>query len=465
VYDEASIVLYEGSTFIMECAGQRVASSPIFRTDRTSRKTYGMTGAMGSNIHSYQAVKKVKQWKVLVDGHQKSSVLCPTASLVYFCRAICDVLKSQRVEIIPRGSDTGLDYVSNDFLWPNDRKDYETVDILQPLRVLRNVSKLEFGAVTGDDIPIYQNLWLRPFEPIAPYPLEPELEVELKTLVEGNSAVVHVWKMFERLVTYAQTFERNHIFKAEMKPAYGAARESSARETLESFVDSRSVLSPFKQGQVIHFVENMLEHASIESDVYHLEEFKATREKVLGFLEPQYQRVLVAAAEMAEYVNLAKRSMGLFDAEQDPPIPSLELDESAQLAEAYVVLRDYAGAMSRDLTRETKIQTVMHPRKWHLAYAMLPREKMMAEMSQILENGPPFERTTFDSLFKACVDDVDSQFLSIRMARKAMFQDDPKCTTKIMNMSLEDWAQPWRCDEHIDWTINEPFIRPATKPS
>lgn len=264
--------------------------------------------------------------------------------------------------------------------------------------------------------------------------------------------------MHERLVTYAQTFERNPIFKMDMELHYGV---------VESYIKygrpSCGTSSIFKHDNPIHIVEQMLESASLASNTNNLKNFKIARQKVLEFLEPQYQRVVAAASEMAAHIKATKKTDELFDTLRPRGVRDFD-----GLAETYIILRNYSSATSRDLTREIEAQIVLHPRRWELAYTILPRDKMMAELSQRLEDGDGKGFSSLEalhSLFKACVDDIGSQFLSIREARKAVFRDDPVGTTKFLGMSLEDWMQPWICDEHVDWTVNEPHIGPDEDPN
>jgi hypothetical protein len=60
------------------------------------------------------------------------------------------------------------------------------------------------------------------------------------------------------------------------------------------------------------------------------------------------------------------------------------------------------------------------------------------QLRGVLERGQTSDTSEFLSGFKNCVDDIDSQYLDIRNARKAVFQDDPAGRKKIMGMSLED---------------------------
>jgi hypothetical protein len=130
-------------------------------------------------------------------------------------------LDSLRLETVPTGTDFGYDDDPGRQL---DSLYYPLADALQPLRMLRNIYKLEFAAVEGDDIPTYNPPPDALSSTPSPLSLDPELVAELKSLVEGKSKVVHVWKTYERLVTYAQGFERNLVFKAAMKSGYGEAR-------------------------------------------------------------------------------------------------------------------------------------------------------------------------------------------------------------------------------------------------
>lgn len=69
---------------------------------------------------------------------------------------------------------------------------------------------------------------------------------------------------------------------------------------------------------------------------------------------------------------------------------------------------------------------------------------------------PDFD--TFVTLFRQCVDDCDAQYLEIRNARKALFDWD--ITPKSSSISTE----AWRCDEMVDWEVNEAPFEVPEKP-
>ncbi|KAN0098374.1 hypothetical protein V8E51_014037 [Hyaloscypha variabilis] len=177
VSKEASIVLYEMNVFIMECDHETNAS-PIFRHQFAYPKE--KTSVLGRNIHTCKSMQKIKQWKVLVGAHKMKSALSPTTSFIYFCRAICDAtVRSLRVEIIPKGIATAYD--NNPVLLLAGQY-YPLAAVLAPLRMLRNIPKLELGSVEGDDLPLYLNLSL--IFPQSSHILKPQLEAELKQLFD-----------------------------------------------------------------------------------------------------------------------------------------------------------------------------------------------------------------------------------------------------------------------------------------
>jgi len=135
-----------------------------------------------------------------------------------------------------------------------------------------------------------------------------------------------------------------------------------------------------------------------------------------------------------------------------------------QLAEAMVLLEDYAASFDRDLTFQMRMGKTLNPRYWELLYHTLNWKDELAKLGKLLERGTPSDHSDFIQLFSECVDRMDEQYLEIREARKAVFQDDPASTTSITGMSLDEWAQPWRCDEKIHWDINEPELGPYEDP-
>lgn len=219
----------------------------------------------------------------------------------------------------------------------------------------------------------------------------------------------------------------------------------------------------FKCGEVFHTVEDMLEHASLASETGNLKKFKTARKKVLEYLEPQYLRVVTASTNMVEYIKSQKRSGRLFDTEYGRE-DFRGYKNVKEQAEGMLLLQDYAASLHRDLTPETRIKIALRSHQWQLGYSTQPREKCLETLDRLLGNRTVGDELAFIDTFKSCMDEVNSQYLSIRKTGKAVFEDDPTGTTHYMGTCLDDWAQPWRCDQHIDWRVNEPDFGPDEDP-
>jgi hypothetical protein len=460
VCEEASAVLYgEKNTFIIDCQNERVAASPLFRspsaigTDNYTRLRY-------QHLPLLAAIKKVKSWKLIIGTAEEMSELPSTTSFVYFCRAICDARPaSLLIEIIPKGLLFSYNYLDNSSL----EGCYHPVrKVLEPQKMLRNIDKLEFGVVKGGGLPLYEGATIPNASCIDHNYLCSLLEAKFKSLVEGDSKVVHLWKMYDNLLAYAQAFERSPVFQDAMKSEYGEARRrlnpshSPARNPDRDYPWKKKGL--YKYGPVFHTVEDMLEHASFASETGDKKSFKAARQAVLEYLEPQYLRMLAASAAVAEFIKAEKRHGGLFQA--DLQAADCALHRSVEFGEAFILLQDYAESLKRDLTRETRIEIAIRHLQWKQAYAADDRKSMLERLGRLVESRKSVDNLLFIRSFKICVNYFDLQYLSIREARKAVFADDPVGKILPLGKSLDDWAQPWRCDQHVNWTANEPDLEP-----
>lgn len=117
------------------------------------------------------------------------------------------------------------------------------------------------------------------------------------------------------------------------------------------------------------------------------------------------------------------------------------------------------------------MQVCSNQRHWDLAYDNLPRETMLRGFAILMEQIAT--RNTRDrwgedialdgwgegicDLFKKLVDDMDRQYLEIRAARKELFADD----IAIFGVKID--LQKSRCDEMVDWSVDEPDMRTPNK--
>jgi hypothetical protein len=129
------------------------------------------------------------------------------------------------------------------------------------------------------------------------------------------------------------------------------------------------------------------------------------------------------------------------------------------------LLQDYAESLKRDLTRETRIEIAIRHFKWEHAYATDRLKLMFDLLGRTVQSRVPADNLLFIRASKLCVDELDLQYLSIRKARKAVFADDPVGKIQPLGKSLDNWAESWRCDQHVNWTVNEPVLGPWGDPN
>jgi hypothetical protein len=104
----------------------------------------------------------------------------------------------------------------------------------------------------------------------------------------------------------------------------------------------------------------------------------------------------------------------------------------------------------------SKISLGTQQRKEICADSQKQRDQIVRELDLLLESYGPF--TTFTDLFRKVVDDLDTQYLQIRKARKELVDynvSGPKCDIDL---------EKARCDEMIDWDAEAPRITVPEKP-
>ncbi|KAE9373641.1 hypothetical protein N431DRAFT_465919 [Stipitochalara longipes BDJ] len=124
-----------------------------------------------------------------------------------------------------------------DFLYrpSTTTKYFVAKDVLQPLQLLRNIPCLKLDEARGRDLPIYDTSLQASILVYNNIPLN--LKTEIKALVEGDSPVAHVFKMYTRLVNYAEAFERNTKFREAMRWSWNEARQRLPAEYADSYLE------------------------------------------------------------------------------------------------------------------------------------------------------------------------------------------------------------------------------------
>jgi len=212
-------------------------------------------------------------------------------------------------------------------------------------------------------------------------------------------------------------------------------------------------INPFKS--FWHPVENGIEMAKTAAeDDSRVQEFKAARCQVVNYLEAQYQRISAASLRLTDFIKDQKFSTGLFDpalsnnAQDRGPLP---FDPTIFIAEAFDLLQKYAASFTRDAPQNILAFMASQKPRLDSYYEHMPREIVMKRLKFLQASG---DYAQFIKFFKAAVNDMDTQWLHIRGARKGLFRFDllnqPGCDIDL---------EIYRCDERIDWNVVEPLTR------
>jgi hypothetical protein len=442
IYDEASNVLYAANTFIIDLTDYNWVRSPITRKWRTVGP---------NNMLDFAPIRKVRRWRVILTADQKECHWPQSPAFVMFCRELYQQpLKSLEVLIQP------MENPSSTYQYSFNRTShFKMEEILQPLALFRNVTRLELRTLKGmyltEDMPELLDV------DEIPHHIAPKLKSDLMSSAQGVSPVVLVFKMYEKLASYARSFERCERFRKEMSVSYSDLVHGISYPRKDNDRRPEELLNPFTH----HPIEGMLQTANRQSIDHEPDAFMKTRKDLLQYLEPQYQRIAGAAAKMADFVKSWKRSSHLLDPLLDLPNWRWEGFAVEDFGIAALRVEEYATAFRRDapLHIQGKIRAVQ--RQFDLAYKNSPRDRLLEELSDWLEvvqgeGNETMKNSTrmsqFTKCFQAAVDDMDTQYLSIRKMRKALFEFDPAGINENHDIDLE----LWRCDEMINWDVREP---------
>ncbi|KAN0098368.1 hypothetical protein V8E51_014031 [Hyaloscypha variabilis] len=464
--EEGLLILYGFNEFIIEFVtnnGKHVSinpTSPILRHSTEIEINKGPTVKLAS---IFPWVAKVKRWRVILPSEQYhiQTSKCAMISFAYFCRFLCSItLSSLEVLLLPRG-------LRVEYKPPHQRATrkgcFDVRDLLEPLTLLRNIPCLKLDELRGRELPVYD---ASSSEDLLTYNnIDSELKAQIVATVQGDSPVTYVFRMHQKLLDYAGAFESNSKLREAMNFSW--------KEVQRDRSDYRSVLwtdplrrphsafdeNPYKQF-ALHPVEGGLCDASFATQSNDVSAFRRARRAVLDYLELQYQRIVHVSRAVAEFVKALKTEGMDFS----PKAEITHGSNSYLLATCLLFLEDYAKSFVRDVPPYIRVKIRRQQLRFDLIYAPLEREVLMKKKLSdalnldILRIRP----MPWKNWFKAAVDDMDKQYLRIRKFRKELFEFDPACDQdRGCGIDLE----LWRCDEMVDWTVNEPVLNPHSLPT
>ncbi len=171
---------------------------------------------------------------------------------------------------------------------------------------------------------------------------------------------------------------------------------------------------------------------------------------MLSFLDPQYKQTVDASSLLNLFIKEKKVPGDLFDANREQGEPLEYPDKSEVMSLGLVFLDDYAKSFQRHSPPEFRAKIIRESQFWEKVRKELPREQGLRKLYAMFESQ---DFSSFVEVFKFVCDDLDSQYLEIRRARKELFVGDIED-----GRGCEIDLELSRCDEMVDWTVNEPNL-------
>lgn len=490
VHEEAIEILFLDNTFIFDLQNSLAWSTPLNRrvtpNDHSHPNSYSFTFARGCREFGINPLfKRLRHVKVLVGTDCPYEDVQPLASQVYeFCKLLQTIesqVQSLQVIVVPYNGDRNHVAFGPALQFPSLRS------ILRPFRGMRLSKGFELIEGTEDmcttDLTILAPPGVPPPSGYKKHTSFKKLKSELETLVSSVTPISKLPKMLDNLMRYAQAFERNPKFREEMRPGYDEvfqritllradlqmhpiAHVQQNPQTDTEILESREFLKrgsySMNQGQtghpghntlfkshITHPLELALEQASFFSERNKVEMFKEARRSVTEIKEPMYQRILAGARTFNDTVKEAKRRANVLD----PFVQHLSSQSSAKSnadrARLCLVAENYAGCFTRDVPVSMSLIFRLQRDMFNLQYSQLPRELLLRKMDEQLKVQAPL--TEIIKTFKSVADDMDKQYLEIREARKALFDEDGD-----EDYGVEMDLERNRCDEMVKWNVVEP---------
>ncbi|KAF7949116.1 hypothetical protein EAE96_008285 [Botrytis aclada] len=402
-----------------------------------------------NRLRAVPGVKRIKQWKVLIDPMSPGT----RNIVINFCRSICHQ-RIKSMEIMIANWDC-LEYFSlfgeilKDSAEAKELQIKKLQHVLSPFENLRCSGEFVIRGADPEEVPDFvflgdgrgQEFYMQTLEPLWPNNAPPERVSlpemtylpHLINLVQGDSEVELFHEMFYAFLNYSQAFERLDEFPNHM--------------TIKSYHSPYLAVSPFHG---THPVESALLKAfrmqiNEEAGAQDISKLKEFRSIAIKFLERQYQRIQQAADDLIRFVKDQKISGGMLDPAQSPTFES----HPGAPSKGLVLLKNYAESFHRELTMETKDAMCRLNGQYEKRFELLPREIAIKQCTNAYRNA---DVEGFVENFKLAIDDMDTQYLAIRNARKRLFEWDLKGPGYIAEVDVE----PLRCDERIAWDKVEP---------
>ncbi|KIN05062.1 hypothetical protein OIDMADRAFT_142834 [Oidiodendron maius Zn] len=423
IYKEASVVLYESNKFAVGIFGDKMGHCRILN-NRYHRCRF----PRGYDANIVAAFKLVKHWKVIFIRKAYTHAGDTPTGFVNFCRALTDSqVKSLEISV-ERQDLSSSEHVTRQYL--------AIQTALGPLELLRNLPKLAINEVTQEDnTPITLPHVFSGTVSKEGYTIIPEFrKVYLRQLTQGNSPIFYVFKALKNLMAYAKAFERNRVLKDRMEGTYNIARCNY--DSRNFMLGATSLIKQFRS----HPVEMALTDAIIAARRNDDELFDHARCAVIDYLEPQYKRIAITSGQVAHFVNTLMNQGGDFEC-------ALWDEETCDRFLASVL--QYKKMFLRDVPDHIRAYIESNPKEFELAYSRLPRESAFRKLANCWPTNIRLNRNKLMRLLIKVMHDMYGQYLEIRRARIALYDNDILQFSNFIDKEL------WRSDVELDWGMHK----------
>jgi hypothetical protein len=438
IYNGASEVLYGCNTFIIACMPGKRFKTPLKRHMYSfEQRTPDWRHQFDTfSIKPWPAIKQVRHWRVIAVCKEAEAAF-RDFGLVQFSQAISlDPPKSLQILISPKLQASEV-----------NASDYRLIQlnalfslVRGPFSILRNIGRFTVEGARWTEVrcllPERTESSDRRPTPAKPFhDIAPKLWMGLKALIEGNSPVKPMFLMFEKLIAYAQAFERNKVCRDEMRMPFGTRK--SAREKHRSMLSSGSTALGYDPEAYLDYwhgifdvtqskspfecspIEEGLKLAQIASEENNVAAFRMQRGKLIKELDPRRQCIDAAAANLVKFIERHKVQGGMFDPQMNAsmaakiPIKELEIADD--------LLEKFSDLFSRRIPADL-LQHVWNIKpELYFKWQFMPQNLLQEQARYALYHNKDFRE--FVGLLKSACNELYEQYLEIQRTWEDLVQD------------------------------------------
>lgn len=174
--------------------------------------------------------------------------------------------------------------------------------------------------------------------------------------------------------------------------------------------------------------------------------FKKARSVSLDYLEPQYQHLCSASMDIVQFIRHKKQERRLICGRNTMSFESGQEDE---IAEAIVLLEDYASAFKRDSPGHIKVEIKKEQQIFDHHYSTMEHAENLYKMNRDFSVG---DCRQLHRYFISAFERLNEKFLEIQKARQLIFEHD-RCNERGCDIA----TTVHQSDDLRDrWDVNEP---------